>query len=30
MTDEEGELVDEPIGVWNPVKQRIVMGSKTS
>ena len=25
MTDEEGELVDQPIGTWNAAKQRIVM-----
>lgn len=25
MTDENGELVDEPIGKWNSEKQRIVM-----
>jgi len=25
MTDEEGELVDQPIGTWNAEKQRIVM-----
>jgi hypothetical protein len=25
MTDEEGELVDQPIGTWNGAKQRIVM-----
>ena len=25
MTDEDGELMDEPIGVWNEVKQRIVV-----
>lgn len=25
MTDSDGELVEQPIGTWNPVKQRIVM-----
>ena len=25
MTDEDGELVDEPIGLWSPTKQKIVM-----
>ena len=25
MTDEEGELVDQPIGTWNAARQRIVM-----
>ena len=30
MTDEDGELVEEPIGSWNPVKQRIVLAKKTA
>ena len=25
MTDEDGELMEEPIGVWNEAKQRIVV-----
>jgi hypothetical protein len=30
MTDEDGELVEEPIGSWNPVKQRIVLTKPTA
>ena len=30
MTDEDGELVSDPIGTWNPVKQRIVMIKSTA
>jgi nucleoid-associated protein YgaU len=29
MTDEDGELVDEPIGTWNPVKNRILIAKTT-
>ena len=29
MTDEDGELVDDPIGTWNPDKNRILMNPRT-
>ena len=28
MTDEDGEPVDEPIGTWNELKQRIIVAKK--